>query len=176
MDIVSIRSIPDCKATGCDLVIAYLAGVVSHNVVADTNSGIAVVKVDTAAHDAGSGSEILTFLASLQEGTSSRASLASTLRDLETSNSVLWLRPVIEVTISTQSESNANLEEPLTQGVLVPHFIHHPKPFLTMKLGGTISHIHLCTFEVWENISSRPLWNPPVVVVLSRTTVVKAHI
>ena len=154
----------------------YPASIVTHQVVGNTDGRLLAVEIDLSNHCSSTNLEILPLHSLRKEGSGSRASLSSGFRNLETTDSILRPRPVVEVVVGSKASSSTNLEETLTEGILVPHIIHNPVTILTMELRGATSHILLDSLEVWEHISSRPSRKVPLVVILSGTTVVEKHI
>lgn len=156
--------------------ITYPAGIVAHQVVGNTDGRLLAVEIDLSNHGSSTNLEILPLHSLGKEGSGSRASFSLQFRNLETTNSILRRRPVVEIVVGSKASSSTNLEETLTEGILVPNFIHNPVAILTMELRGATGHILLDGLEIWEHFSSRPSRNVPVVVILSGTTVVKAYI
>jgi hypothetical protein len=154
----------------------YLASIVAHQVVGNTDGRLLAVEINLSNHGSSTNLEVLPLQSFGKEGSGPRASFSFGFRNLETTNSILRPRPVVEIIVGSKASSSTNLEETLTEGVLVPNVIHNPVTILTMELRGAIGHILLDSLEVWEHISSRPSRKVPVVVILSGTTVVKQHI
>ena len=154
----------------------YLRCVVTHNVVCNPGGGLGSIEINLSDHGPTSDNDILSLLGHVKEGGSSGASLTFVLGNLEAANSILRSGPVVEIIIGSQSSSNSNLKEPLTEWILVTNILHYPLTFLPVELRIATSHILLGLFEVRKHISGRPSWDTPSIVVLRGSTVVKAHI
>ena len=92
----------------------YRASIISNKIISYTSGSLWGIEIDSSDHSSSAHFKILPPQCAFEESSGTRAPLATTLRNLEAANTILWTGPVIEVVIGTKTGSRTNLKETFT--------------------------------------------------------------
>mmetsp|Transcript_18387 Transcript_18387/g.42417 ORF Transcript_18387/g.42417 Transcript_18387/m.42417 type:complete len:393 (+) Transcript_18387:1064-2242(+) len=155
--------------------VERLHRVIAHQIVRDSRRRPSI-EIDSANHGARSHLAVLSFHCLREEGVGSGATLSVDLGDLEAADTILRFRPVVEIVVRSEPGFHADFEEPFAQWILISDIVHHPLSVRSVEFRGSTRHVLLARLEEGQDVDGLPTGYAPVVVILSRSAVVKADV